>query len=233
MRSKSIAATCSILCAAGLSRRWYWQEATERTERILGNLGVFGPPSAVALDDERKYTQADMERFGKAYADARDARCPVAQPVEQTGAPVAWRIEQRAGRYTFVEHVENLKLYAGANIVPLFRAFRSVDSILNSTLDRLESMVTWEPRLLTGPDAIDRLEHINRLLYELLNAHPTAQPVEQTRALERIGYATLHHGTVISVRLADPTPTDFIAGYSGADVFIDRDARPASGETET
>jgi hypothetical protein len=107
------------------------------------------------------------------------------QPVEQTGDPVAWRIEQRAGRYTFVEHVENLKLYAGANIVPLFRAFRSVDSNLNTALDRLESMVTWEPRLLDGADAIDRLENINRLLYELLNPHPTAvaQPVEQTRAL--------------------------------------------------
>jgi hypothetical protein len=41
-------------------------------------------------------------------------------------------------------------------------------------LNRLESMVTWEPRLLSGADAIDRLEHINRLLYELLNPQPSA-----------------------------------------------------------
>jgi hypothetical protein len=88
--------------------------------------------------------------------------------------PIAWRIEHRAGRYMFVEHEENLKHHAGANIVPLFRAFYSVDSNIDTVLNRLESMVTWEPRLLSGADAIDRLEHINRLLYELLNPHPSA-----------------------------------------------------------
>jgi hypothetical protein len=152
--------------------------------------------TAVVLDDEPT-TIYDPAHVRAKFADYQSqidgmkeelayARAASPQPVEQTGDPVAWRIEQRAGRYTFVEHVENLKLYAGANIVPLFRAFRSVDSNLNTALDRLESMVTWEPRLLDGADAIDRLENINGLLYELLNPHPTAvaQPVEQTeRAL--------------------------------------------------
>lgn len=56
-------------------------------------------------------------------------------------------------------------------------------------LECLEKMVTWEPKSLTGPDAIARLEHINSFLYALLNPHPSnasqpvAQPVEQTRAL--------------------------------------------------
>ena len=132
-----------------------------------------------------------------------------------TGA-VAWRIEQRAGRYTFVEHVENLKLYAGANIVPLFRAFRSVDADLNTLLDRLESMVTWEPRLLSGHDAIDRLEHINRALYEFLNPHPASEPKaltltdEQLEALvmacKELGAAprfVLELGTRVQALLAD------------------------------
>lgn len=33
--------------------------------------------------------------------------------------PVAWRIEQRTGRYTFTEHECNLGLFEGARIVPL------------------------------------------------------------------------------------------------------------------
>jgi hypothetical protein len=39
----------------GMIASWYWQEATERTERVLGNLGVFGvsTKSAVVLDDGR------------------------------------------------------------------------------------------------------------------------------------------------------------------------------------
>jgi hypothetical protein len=88
--------------------------------------------------------------------------------------PIAWRVEHRPGRYMFMEHEENLKMHAGANIVPLFRAFHSVDEDLSTTLDVLESMVTWEPRLLIGSDAIDRLERINRALYALLNPHPPA-----------------------------------------------------------
>lgn len=41
--------------------------------------------TAVAPGDERKFTQGDMERYGKAYADSRDARCavaPIARPLE-------------------------------------------------------------------------------------------------------------------------------------------------------
>jgi len=41
-----------------------------------------------------------------------------------------------------------------------------------------------------------------------------------TYGLKRIGYATFHHEMAISVRLDDPTPTDFIEGYSGRDVFV-------------
>ncbi|GJH04996.1 hypothetical protein [Paraburkholderia terrae] len=121
------------------------------------------------------------------------------------GEPVAWRIEHRPGRYTFTEHEENLKLDAGANIVPLYRAFHSVDAILESTLDRLESMVTWEPRLLAGPDAIDRLEHINRLLYELLNPHPTAPPAASGQKLtgEQIAALRVAADALIE-RYADP-----------------------------
>jgi hypothetical protein len=33
--------------------------------------------------------------------------------------PVAWRIEERTGRYTFTEHECNLGLFKGAHIVPL------------------------------------------------------------------------------------------------------------------
>jgi hypothetical protein len=42
----------------------------------------------------------------------------------------------------------------------------------------------------------------------------------QEPRLKRIGYATLHRDTVISVRLDDATPTDFIDGYSGKDVYV-------------
>lgn len=33
--------------------------------------------------------------------------------------PVAWRIEERTGRYVFTEHECNISLYEGANVVPL------------------------------------------------------------------------------------------------------------------
>lgn len=36
-----------------------------------------------------------------------------------TGKPVAWRIEERTGRYTFTEHECNLGLFKGAHIDPL------------------------------------------------------------------------------------------------------------------
>jgi hypothetical protein len=129
---------------------------------------------SVEQDDEREAFKAAFE--ARAYSEqiclGRDCGARAATP--ELADPIAWRIEQRPGRYTFAEHVENLRLYAGANIVPLFRTFHSLDENINAAFDRLESMVTWEPRLLSGPDAVDRLEHINRLLYELLNPHPSS-----------------------------------------------------------
>ena len=38
--------------------------------------------------------------------------------------------------------------------------------------DDLAKLVTWEPRSLSGADAITRLEEINTILYGLLNPHP-------------------------------------------------------------
>jgi hypothetical protein len=54
-------------------------------------------------------------------------------------------------------------------------------------------------------------------------AHQPARASEAgavTYELKRIGYATFHHEMAISVRLDDPTPVDFIDGYSGKDVFV-------------
>ncbi|KVT91889.1 hypothetical protein WK59_03905 [Burkholderia ubonensis] len=42
--------------------------------------------AAAAPADERKYTQADMERYGKAYADARDARRAAPLPADERAA---------------------------------------------------------------------------------------------------------------------------------------------------
>ncbi|WP_233343681.1 hypothetical protein [Burkholderia cepacia] len=58
-----------------------WQWLNNLRNRLLAASPVEQP--ATAPIDETKYTQADMERYGKAYADARDARRAAPSPTDE------------------------------------------------------------------------------------------------------------------------------------------------------
>jgi hypothetical protein len=65
-----------------------WKDDGEVLRQLLASDHPEQP--AAAPVDEPKYTQADMERYGKAYADARDARRAVPAPADERAAFEAW-----------------------------------------------------------------------------------------------------------------------------------------------